>query len=107
VAAAATASIEAAITRSCSVFIAGSMVMTGQQQLKWQWGNDQSINRTAAINQSIAMALRQGHWGKSNRSNRRQWQWGNCNNRSFPLQLIMWMWTCGARQHDRLLFRVF
>jgi hypothetical protein len=66
-AAAATASIEAAITSSCNVFIAGSMVIiTGQQQLQWQWGNDQSIKRTVAINQSTAMAL--GHWGRSNGS---------------------------------------
>jgi hypothetical protein len=48
-AAAAIASIEAAITRSCNVFI------------------------TAVINQSTAMAL--GHWGNCN-GGQLQWHWG-------------------------------
>jgi hypothetical protein len=84
----------------------------GQQQRGNGDGDDRSIDYNGTMATAIAMAPGQGHWGRSNRSNRNamgQWQWGkgNSNDPSFPLQLIMWLWTCGARQHDRLLFHVF
>jgi hypothetical protein len=62
-----------------------SATAMGQQR----WGNGDGDDRLIAI----AMAPGQGHWGrsnwgKSNRSSRRQWQWGNDNDRSFPLHSI-------------------
>jgi hypothetical protein len=67
---------------------------------QWHWG----IRVTRRLI-AIAMALRQGHWGKSNRSNRRQWQWGNGNDRSQPLQSIDRVDVGGVGMG--ILFRVF
>jgi hypothetical protein len=74
------------------------------------------------IDQSLAMAPGQGHWGNCNSTGtlgqQEQWQWGNGNGNgngatallSLPLRSIDRVCVCGrgegGRQHDRLLIRV-
>jgi hypothetical protein len=64
------------------------------------WGNDQSINRTAAINQSIAMALGQEQLGQAQQE-QVQWQWGNGGNSDRSIDRVVsccCMLHCSAKR---------
>jgi hypothetical protein len=89
--------------------------MEQQEQKQLQWGTgatatpmamgqrsiDQSIERRRSINQ-----FGMGHWGTgAGAKGATEAQWGNGNDRLFPLRSIVWMWGAWGAGVG-ILFRV-
>jgi hypothetical protein len=67
-----------------------------------QRGNDQSINRTAAINQSIAMALGQEQLGQAQQE-QVQWQWGNGGNSDRSIDRVVLLYVALQRKTSKIV----